>query len=139
MTIERDKQNGTERAANEALDQTLQQLPEDITSALAAARQKAIASAADESSVKTTATIYQFDRPKMMWSGAIAASVTALALTLSLQQPGVDLPVNNADDLLSFTEIGVLDETEWELVQDLEFALWLSQLSDDALTTDPQG
>lgn len=139
--MNKDDQNQIEKAARSALDQNLDELPEDITSALAAARAKALRAAEDGSSQKT-ARIYRFDRAKVIWSGAIAASVTALALTLSLQQPGTELPAD-ADYLLTLAELESLDETEWALVQDLEFALWLSNeglsvLEDEAFAIEPQ-
>ncbi len=137
MTLERDNAK-TEHMAREALDQNLRQIPEEITSALEAARKKALATA-QEDSVQSGARVYHLDRPKIIWGGAVAASVTALALSIALQQPGQDLPASNGEELLGFAEIGALDETEWALIQDLEFALWLSQLSDDAFATDPQG
>jgi hypothetical protein len=147
-TMTTNDQKHAEQAARSALDQNMQELPEDIASALAAARKMAIQSAEQsEDSNQPTAALfnlrsYQFDRPKMIWSGAIAASVTALALTLALQQPGADFPVE-ADYLLTLTELESLDDTEWALVQDLEFALWLSEvdlgeLGEDTLAIEPQ-
>lgn len=128
----------TEQAARSALDQNQQELPEHITSALAAARRKAMLAAESEQVSKPSAKIYAFDRPKLVWSGAIAASVTALALSLALQNPTTDIPVE-ADYLLTLAELEGLDDTEWQLVQDLEFALWLSELGEDALAIEPQG
>jgi hypothetical protein len=147
-----DDHNQLEKAARRALDDHLDKLPEDITSALAAARKKALESAAAGESAQPTAKIYSFNRRQMAWSGAIAASVTALALTLALQPPGADTPLE-ADYLLTLAELEDLDDTEWALVQDLEFALWLSteglsteglsteglnELGDEAFATEPQ-
>lgn len=152
MTNERDREQGQspiEQATRSALNQNLQELPEDITSALAAARKKALEAAMSmnesgqpRQTNSPTAKIYQFDRNKMIWSGAIAASVTALALTLALQNPGADIPIE-ADYLLTLAELESLDDTEWALVQDLEFALWLSEmgpseLDDGAFATEPR-
>lgn len=147
MTNERDReqdQSPAEQAARSALDQNLQELPEGITSALRVARTKALEAASSmDTPQRTTAKIYSFDRKKAVWSGAIAASVTALALTLALQNPATGIQAE-ADYLLSLAELEGLDDTEWALVQDLEFALWLSELGPseqggDALTTEPQG
>ena len=126
-----DDQKRIEQRARDVLDQNSQDLPEEITSALSAARMRAMEAArAQDGSEKPSAKIYSFTQTRVVWSGAIAASVTALALTLALQQPGADLPTESADYLLSLAELESLDDTEWALVQDLEFALWLSELGE---------
>lgn len=136
--MKNEEENRIEQAARRALDQNQQELPDHITSALAAARKKAVLAAESDQTPKPSARIYTFDRPKLVWGGAIAASVTALALSLALQNPASDMPVE-ADYLLTLAELESLDDTEWQLVQDLEFALWLSELDEDALAIEPQG
>lgn len=136
--MKNEEENRTEQASRSALDQNQQALPDHITTALADARKKAMLTAESEQPPKPTAKIYAFDRPKLVWSGAIAASVTALALSLALQNPASDIPVE-AEYLLTLAELESLDDTEWQLVQDLEFALWLSELGEDALAIEPQG
>lgn len=122
-----------EQAAKQALEN--EPLSESVTYGLSEARKLALARAAElQQGGKANVLLFPRQYKKIFWSGAVAASVTAIALTVVLKQPTAALPFETADSLLFLTE---MDETDWQVVQDLEFTLWLSELSDDQLTTDP--
>ena len=111
---ERMTENDLEQQAKRALDQSEQQVPDSVRAALAAARSKALAQAAP--------------RPKSNWLtpslAAAASTVLALGIWFATQGPTVNAPLDSMELMVSLAE---LDETEWELVDDLEFAIWLSE------------
>lgn len=133
-----DANQQTEDAVQKAISEI--EISESVATGLAEARKLAMAKAAElEQQNKVVA--FPSQRAKIIWSSAIAASVTAIAISLSLQQPNIGLPLE-ADNLSeslpeSLATLTDLDETEWQLIQDLEFALWLSQLTEDEI--EPQG
>ncbi len=106
------------------LDRQAQDLPETVTAALAAARKRAL----EQAGVSRARYV-----PRSLWIGSLAAGVMALGLVLFMPerhaQPGVD-------QLLALAEVS---DGEWEAVQDLEFAVWLSELPDEALDDDQRG
>lgn len=111
---ERMTDNDLEQQAKRALDQSEQQVPDSVRAALAEARSKALAQAAP--------------RPKSNWLtpslAAAASTVLALGIWFATQGPTVNAPLDSMELMVSLAE---LDETEWELVDDLEFAIWLSE------------
>lgn len=143
-----DRESKVLAAANESLDQSVDTMPDELTSALAAARAKALASVessdaggADKSEgSKVVQLRAPLGRTGLVWGGAIAASCAALTLSFVLRQPGSELlPLDvgvegtyalEAEDSMLF--LAEMDNTEWELVQELEFALWLSEFGDEA-------
>jgi hypothetical protein len=155
------KEDKALEAARQSLDQSVDKMPEDLSAALVAARQRALgahSAAGSDNETSAPSNVFQlrssFGRNRMLWGGAIAASCAALTLTLVLRQPGGDefLPVGSGDSftldtqdyLLEDAEGSVLllaemDETEWDLVQELEFALWLSEFGDEASAADISG
>lgn len=143
----------TLETARASLDQSVDEMPDDISSALAAARQRAMqrATSADSTSPEIDRSNvveghFSSKRNRMVWGGAMAASCAALTLSLVLQQSGTDasLPLN-LEGSLAFDEedsmliLAEMDETEWGLVQELEFALWLSEFGDEAAAADFSG
>lgn len=163
MTSEKHTQ--AEQAAFDALDQSLEGTPEHISKALEAARQKAMSKAQSDEAAQQTEPgpsniipIYRRKAP-VYWGGAIAASVTAVAISLALKQPALTTdptsPIELASPTISPTEMGQLavrngvedsansflvltdmDDTEWQLIQELEFALWLTEFGDEQPTPD---
>lgn len=145
-----DRENKVLGSARESLDQSVEQMPEDLSAKLAAARAKAMASAENPDGAdldsKVVSIQSRIDKNRLVWGGAIAASCAALTLTLALWQPsGEDFllldgegsyALDAENSMLILTE---MDNTEWELVQELEFALWLSEFGDEASATDFSG
>lgn len=106
------------------LDREAQDLPETVTAALAGARKRAV----EQAGASRARYV-----PRSLWIGSLAAGVMALGLVLFMPErhtePGVD-------QLLALAEVS---DGEWEAVQDLEFAVWLSELPDEALDDDRRG
>lgn len=151
-----DKESKVLDAARKSLDQSVDDISDDLSATLAAARQRAINAGPSTEANNTETTndeskIVQlrpsWNRNRIVWGGAIAASCAALSLTLVLRQPGADefLPLDAADSFAlgdtqeSIFLIAEMDETEWDLVQELEFALWLSEFGDEATAADFSG
>lgn len=116
-----------EKAACSAMDNHSQALPEETRSSLAQARSKALQSPR-KSGIRIGG--YPMPRASLYLGGAIAASITAVSLNLGLHQAEIT-PVPENNFLPALTEVGELDETEWALIQDLEFALWLAEVNID--------
>ena len=102
------------RQAKQALDESEQQVSDSVRAALAEARAKALSHAADKRKTNWLT-------PSL---AAAASTVLAVGIWFATQTPGVDAPLDGMELMVSLAE---LDETEWELVDDLEFALWLSE------------
>lgn len=110
--------------ANKALDESTQTLSPDVQRQLNEARQKAILSRDADQTVSSN----WISRPAFGF--ATAASV-CLAIILSLpNEQEIDSPLavnQHLDDLLLLSQ---LDNTDLEIVEDLEFAYWLSEQLD---------
>ena len=151
MTEDKDSnENRTLEAARASLDKSVDDMPQNLSAALAAARQNALEAGSNAETTEKESNVVPLrpalDRSKMVWGGAIAASCAALALTLVLRQPGEEFLPLDAGDSFALQEaedsmflLTEMDETEWDLVQELEFALWLSEFGDEASAADFSG
>lgn len=76
----------------------------------------------------------QAAQPVWPWVGGLMAA--GIAAVVLMQQPTTmpAVPDSAQDVVFSMAE---LDDTEWDLVQDFDFALWLSQLDPDELENLP--
>lgn len=114
------------------LDSSVESLPDSVKQQLKAARQKALAAA--QSTNKGKASVTQLPvRPawhKPMW--AMAASICLMIpLWYGMQgtSPEMDSPLasqtSNLEALELMSALAELDDEEMELVDNLDFALWL--------------
>jgi len=103
-----------------ALNNSTQDLPEHITDGLLQARKKALAA---QTTKQASPSSYRAWNKELM---AIAACISLIVPVWFLSAPESKSPieVQSMDLMVSFAE---LDDDEWELVDDLEFALWLSE------------
>ena len=116
MTEKNDLQSQIKRA----LDESESAIPDSVQSKLAQARAHALR---------------EKDHKSKSWTKewmAVAACITLIVpiwLGLQTDQQDLDSIASNdgLDLMVSFAE---LDEEEWELVDDLEFALWLTEQSE---------
>lgn len=122
------KQSQALDKARGCLDDSVDTMPAELSARLAQVRSQAMSS----STVDQPSGRPFFIKNQWIWSGAIAASCVALAITFGLRQPGPDsmelLQPETEESLLLLAD---MDETDWQLVQELEFALWLSEYGDD--------
>lgn len=111
--------NSTVKAA---LDDSIDDLPDELSSKLAKIRQEAL-KPQDRTPLNKPAPSYL----NKEWM-AIAACISLIIPIWIMNMPNLDesLEVQSIDLMVSFAQ---LDEVEWELVDDLEFALWLSEQS----------
>ena len=111
--------NSTVKAA---LDDSIDDLPDELSSKLAQIRQEAL-KPQDRASLNKPAPSFL----NKEWM-AIAACISLIIPIWIMNTPNLDEPleVQSIDLMVSFAQ---LDEVEWELVDDLEFALWLSEQS----------
>lgn len=120
------EKNDLAAQAKQALEGSAQALPEHVQKKLAAARKKALLAHQTKQHVAAT---------KMTWSKelmAVAACVCLIVpiwLGLSTSQTSDLLEPQGLELMISFAE---LNDEEWELVDDLEFALWLSEQPNQA-------
>lgn len=104
----------------QALEDSTQDLPDHISDGLLQARKKALAAHVDQQASSSA------DRSWHKELMAIAACISLIVPVwfFSGTSPKSPVEVQNMDLMVSFAE---LDDEEWELVDDLEFALWLSE------------
>ncbi len=115
-------ENNMEKSINKALDESLDSLPSSVRAKLAASRQKAVLISKQPPKEQDS----QWSKP--MW--AMAASVCLmLPLWYSLNTTNSPLALQST----SLTSVDImftlaqLDEDEMEVVDNLDFALWLSE------------
>lgn len=130
-----DDQSRAARVAIEALDQSLEQIPPDIERRL---RQQRLA------------LMNQPPKLDSWWSGwrwpmALASSVVLVASGYLVLVPTSEPLVSTATQVAAATEMGDLielyeiDQQDWDMLQDLDFAIWLSELPDENLPLDRAG
>lgn len=114
------KQQDLSAQAKQALDDSAQKLPEHIQTQLAQARAQAVLAA------KHKTPVTDFTRLSKQWV-ALAACVSLIVpiwLGVSSYSSNNSTQTQDFDLMVSLAE---MDAEEWELVDDLEFALWLSE------------
>ena len=162
MTIDNtETSNSTIETARQAIDDL--PVSESVSAGLTAARSMAMAKAREleaqqlETARPASTKVISFPKhySKFLWPSAAAACASIIALSLALQPQNTEFPAELFEaslaeeaangqgaglEILEETEllsVAELDETEWELIQNLDFALWLSEQSQDSLA-DPQ-
>lgn len=107
------KERDVERIAD-LLDRSLDDLPPRVNARLETARRKALEAGEGR-------------RPPAyvgVWAGGLAASLL-LAVSLLLMAP--DEPLLGDEPQTMLFAMAEMDDLDWALVQDLEFAYWLSE------------
>lgn len=99
----------------QALDESARALPEHVEIKLQQARKKAL-NAANQSSANWSKTFVAL--------AACISLIVPLWLGFSSHNTEDMVEIQSLDLMVSLAEI---DEEEWELVDDLEFALWLNE------------
>lgn len=107
------------------LDKSESELPDSVQAKLAEARSQALL--AKEKSNQTWTR-------EWVAMAACVALVVPIWFGMKSTTPERLIPASGLDLMVSFAE---LDDEEWELVDDLEFALWLSEQSDLAEQAKP--
>ncbi|MDX1450964.1 MAG: hypothetical protein R3183_00300 [Oleiphilaceae bacterium] len=113
------KQDQTQTLTSRALDQSVEGLPSETRQALNQARQRAMA-----------ARQRQWTFHPLLAMACSLALVGLLWVNLTGDETATpaDLALNDSLDAVdTFTYLTVLDDTEHEIVEELEFAIWLSQ------------
>ncbi len=121
-------ENDFKQNINKALDDSLDSLPNSVKAKLAASRQKALLIHKEQMSKQPLLNQEEGHWHKPMW--AIAASVCLmLPLWYAVNTTNSPLPLQST----SLTSVDImftlaeLDDDEMEVVDNLEFALWLSE------------
>ena len=150
-----DNTENSNAAIEAAAGKAIEDLPisESVRASLAAARSSAMAKAAElEASKVESAKVVSFptNYSKFLWPSAAAACVSIIAVSFAFQPQNTQFPAEvfeasfnqeaavdqeiDTQDLgdTALLTVAELDETEWELILDLDFALWLSEQSQDA-------
>lgn len=111
----------------EALDASIEQLSPDISTRLKAARRTALA-VQEKPEINQNWHQFQFFSPKTLSAG-LALSVCLLVfwnlLPLNSQQQTPTFA--SSQNLSAFILLSTLDETELDIIEDIEFAYWLAQ------------
>jgi hypothetical protein len=132
--------------ALQALDQSVQDMPDDISLRLRQQRLRALALRQEQPQ----------PRRKGLWPipaplATTLASAVLIALVFWLNAPAPETapsvaqnPMPNqilANDLNTeeWTELTQLSNEDWDMLQDLEFAIWLSEQPDESLQSDRAG
>ncbi len=115
--------NDLSTQAKQALDESVKTLPDHVQSQLAKAREQALLAHKEKGQV-------------LPFNGHWSKELIALAACVSLIVPiwfGLSSYQSNTvmepQGLELMVSLAEMDEEEWELVDDLEFALWLNEQS----------
>ena len=112
--------------AKQVLEGSAQALPEHVQKKLAAARKKALLAHQTKQHVAATRITWT---KEFMALAACVSLIVPIWLGLSTSQTDDLLEPQGVELMISFAQ---LDDEEWELVDDLEFALWLSEQPNQA-------
>jgi hypothetical protein len=128
--------------ALQALDQSVQDMPDDITLRLRQQRLRALA----QQQPRRTGL---WPLPAQLTTALAAAVLIALAFWLKApdsqtatplaQIPVPDQVLENDLNTDEWTELTQLSNEDWDMLQDLEFAIWLSEQPDESLQSDRAG
>ncbi len=134
-----------ESQVKQSLDASVDALPESVRAKLAAARHKAVQAAAANGAPSSNVTAIHSKATTNQWSKPIWAIAASLCVMVPLwyasqnltshtdqvELVALDSPLSAQSTTLSALDImstlAELDEEEMELLDNLEFALWLSE------------
>ncbi len=122
------EQRSLEQAAKQALDKSLDELPDRISQQLAAARKQALSQAKQKPVVNQS----------LVWGMAASVAVASSLWLFQADKAPQNTPViplatqtaDSADVMLAAIEMAEMDEQELAVVEDLEFMYWLSLQND---------
>lgn len=121
------RQDGAGRNADriaELLDQSLVDLPPRVNAGLEAARHEALKASKRRRSPAFVGA----------WAGGLAASLLLAVGVLFMSSEG---PFPSDEPQLMLLTMAEMDELDWALVQDLEFAYWLSEPNNELQSPPP--
>jgi len=125
------EKNDLATQAKQALNDSTQALPEHVQNKLAAARKKALLAHQTKQHVKATGITWT---KEFVALAACVCLIVPIWLGVSTLQTKELLEPQGLELMISFVE---LNDDEWELVDDLEFALWLNEQPNQADKIEP--
>ena len=113
----------------EALNQSIEQMPDHLSQSLKEARTRALNHHQQKSVVSGLTSYFRLTSPTI-WGGAIAAILVMALFLLGPRQADQRQPVAQQDTLGDFMQIAQLKDDDYEVASDLDFAYWLSTVPD---------